>query len=86
GGGAFFPLFAALVPDYFGENNNASNYGLVYSSKLVSGLLGGGLGASVVAAWGYEGAYAVAGCVGLLAAGLSLLLRRPAGKGAAVAG
>ncbi|MEU4198985.1 OFA family MFS transporter [Streptomyces sp. NPDC045456] len=81
GGGAFFPLFAALVPDYFGENNNASNYGLVYSSKLVSGLLGGGIGAAVVAAWGYEGAYAIAGCVGLLAAGLSLLLRRPAGKG-----
>ncbi|MET9297143.1 OFA family MFS transporter [Streptomyces sp. NPDC003077] len=77
GGGAFFPLFAALVPDYFGENHNASNYGLVYSSKLVSGLLGGGLGAAVAAAWGYAGAYATAGCVGLLAAGLSLLLRRP---------
>jgi MFS family permease len=79
GGGAFFPLFAALVPDYFGENNNASNYGLVYSSKLVSGLLGGGLGATVVAAWGYDGAYVTAGCVGLLAAAMSLLLRRPGG-------
>ncbi|WP_240677533.1 OFA family MFS transporter [Actinacidiphila soli] len=79
GGGAFYPLFAALVPDYFGENNNASNYGLVYSSKFVSGIIGGGLGATVVAAWGYNGAYVTAGCVGLLAAGMSLFLRRPGG-------
>jgi MFS family permease len=79
GGGAFYPLFAALVPDYFGENNNASNYGLVYSSKLVSGLLGGGLGATVVAVWGYDGAYVTAGCVGLLSAALTLFLRRPSG-------
>lgn len=49
GGGAFFPMFASLVPDYFGENNNASNYGLVYSAKLVSGLAGSGLGGVVVA-------------------------------------
>ena len=44
GGGAIFPLFAALTADYFGENNNATNYGMVYSSKLVSGLAGAGLG------------------------------------------
>ncbi|MEV0318598.1 OFA family MFS transporter [Streptomyces sp. NPDC050658] len=76
-GGAFYPLFAALVPDYFGENNNASNYGMVYSAKLVSGLFGGGLGAMVVASWGYVGAYVTAGVVSLVAAGLSLLLRQP---------
>uniref|UniRef100_UPI0004C86483 MFS transporter n=1 Tax=Streptomyces sp. NRRL B-24720 TaxID=1476876 RepID=UPI0004C86483 len=40
GGGAIFPLFAAMTADYFGENNNASNYGMVYSSKLISGLVG----------------------------------------------
>ena len=34
GGGAIFPLFAAMTADYFGENNNATNYGLVYSSKV----------------------------------------------------
>ncbi|GAA1360317.1 OFA family MFS transporter [Streptomyces beijiangensis] len=76
-GGAFYPLFAALVPDYFGENNNASNYGMVYSAKLVSGLFGGGLGAMVVDSWGYDGAYAMAGGVSLVAATLSLLLRQP---------
>ncbi|GGV04577.1 OFA family MFS transporter [Streptomyces spectabilis] len=76
-GGAFYPLFAALVPDYFGENNNASNYGMVYSAKLVSGLFGGGIGATVVHSWGYVGAYTTAGAVSLLAAGLSLLLQQP---------
>lgn len=77
GGGAFYPMFAALTPDYFGENYNASNYGLVYSGKLVSGLFGGGLGSMVVDAWGYNGAYALAGGISLLAAAITLLLRQP---------
>ncbi|MEU1294067.1 OFA family MFS transporter [Streptomyces sp. NPDC005840] len=82
GGGAFYPLFAALTPDYFGENYNASNYGLVYSGKLISGLFGGGLGSLVVAAWGYDGAYALAGGVSMAAAAIALLLRQP-GRAAA---
>jgi MFS family permease len=77
GGGAFYPLFAALVPDYFGENYNATNYGLVYSAKLVGGVGGGGLGAMVVTAWGYTGAYILAGCIALLAAGITLFLHQP---------
>ena len=54
GGGAIFPLFAAMTADYFGENNNATNYGLVYSSKLISGLVGAGMGSVVVGVWDYE--------------------------------
>ncbi|MFB9903644.1 OFA family MFS transporter [Allokutzneria oryzae] len=77
GGGAFYPLFASLVPDYFGENNNASNYGLVYSAKLVGGIGGGGLAAAVVSAWGYAGAYTLAGGIALLSAVLTLFLRQP---------
>jgi MFS family permease len=77
GGGAFYPMFAALVPDYFGENHNATNYGLVYSSKLVSGLFGGGLGAVVIGAWGYDGAYTLAGVIGFVSAAMALLLRQP---------
>ncbi|MFI1203414.1 OFA family MFS transporter [Streptomyces sp. NPDC020883] len=77
GGGAFYPLFAALTPDYFGENYNATNYGLVYSGKLVSGLFGGGLGSAVVGAWGYNGAYLLAGGVSLVAAAFTLLLHQP---------
>ena len=77
GGGAIFPLFAAMTADYFGENNNASNYGMVYSSKLVSGLVGSGLGAVVVGAWGYGGAFILAGSIGIVTAGLATLLRQP---------
>jgi MFS family permease len=76
GSGAFYPMFATLVPDYFGENNNASNYGLVYSAKLVSGL-GVGLSAIVITAWGFTGAYILAGCLALLSAVLTLFLRQP---------
>ena len=68
GGGAIFPLFAAMTADYFGENNNATNYGLVYSSKLVSGLVGAGLGAVVVDTWGYGAAFMIAGSVGIACA------------------
>ena len=49
----------------------------MYSGKLVSGLFGGGLGSLVVAAWGYDGAYAPAGGVSMVAAAIALLLRRP---------
>ncbi|OIJ67904.1 MFS transporter [Streptomyces mangrovisoli] len=84
GGGAFYPMFAALTPDYFGENYNATNYGLVYSGKLISGLFGGGLGSMVVAAWGYNGAYALAGGVSMVAAAIALLLRQPGHAAGAV--
>jgi MFS family permease len=77
GGGAFYPMFAALVPDYFGENHNATNYGMVYSAKLVSGLFGGGLGAVVIGAWDYTGAYTLAGIMGLVSAVMALGLRQP---------
>jgi MFS family permease len=77
GGGAFFPMFAALTPDYFGENYNATNYGLVYSSKLVSGLFGLGLASYVVETWGYNGAYSIAGGIAFVSALIALFLRQP---------
>ncbi|UQA91037.1 OFA family MFS transporter [Streptomyces halobius] len=77
GGGAIFPMFAAMTSDYFGENNNASNYGLVYSSKLVSGLFGSGLGALVVSNWGHTGAFTLAGSTSLLAGFVALFLTQP---------
>jgi MFS family permease len=77
GGGAFYPMFASLVPDYFGENNNASNYGLVYSSKLLGSVVGIGVGASVIDNWGYTGAYWLAAASALLSAGIASLLRQP---------
>lgn len=77
GGGAIFPMFAAMTADYFGENNNASNYGLVYSSKLVSGLFGAGIGSVVVANWGHSGAFTLAGSISLFAAFVALFLSQP---------
>jgi MFS family permease len=77
GGGAFYPMFAALTPDYFGENNNASTYGLIYSSKLLGSVVGIGVGASVIDAWGYGGAYWIAAVSALVSAGIALFLRQP---------
>ncbi|MGH3344788.1 MAG: OFA family MFS transporter [Carbonactinosporaceae bacterium] len=77
GGGAFHPLFAGLVPDYFGEANNGVNFGVVYSAKLVSGLAGIGLAASVITATGYRGAYLVAGSLAIVGAALTRLLHQP---------
>ncbi|OBC04584.1 MFS transporter [Mycobacterium sp. 852013-50091_SCH5140682] len=80
GGGAFYPMFAALTPDYFGENNNASNYGLVYSSKLLGSVVGIGVGASVIDSWGYTGAYWLAAASALVSAGIALFFRQPGRK------
>jgi MFS family permease len=77
GGGAFYPMFASLTPDYFGENNNASNYGLVYSSKLLGSVVGIGVGASVIDSWGYAGAYWIAAASALVSAGIAVFLRQP---------
>jgi MFS family permease len=77
GGGAFFPMFAALVPDYFGENHNAQNYGIVYSAKLASSLVGIGLGSIVIDSLGYTGAYWIGAGVALISAGFVLMLRQP---------
>jgi MFS family permease len=77
GGGAFYPMFASLTPDYFGENNNASNYGLIYSSKLLCSVVGIGVGASVIDKWDYTGAYWIAAVSALVSAGIALFLRQP---------
>lgn len=84
GGGAFYPMFASLTPDYFGENNNASNYGLIYSSKLLGSIVGIGLGASIIDSWGYTGAYWLAAASALVSAIIALMFRQP-GRGAKVA-
>ena len=70
-------MFASLTPDYFGENNNASNYGLIYSSKLLGSIVGIGVGASVIDAWGYTGAYWLAAVSALVSAGIAVLFRQP---------
>ena len=85
GGGAFYPMFASLTPDYFGENNNASNYGLIYSSKLLGSIVGIGVGASVIDSWGYTGAYWLAAASALVSAAIAAFLRQPGRRRAATA-
>lgn len=82
GGGAFYPLYAAMVPDYFGENNNAQNYGLVYTAKLVGGVGGVGIAGELVQKFGYTGTYTLAGVIAFVSAALVMLLRQPGRRGA----
>jgi MFS family permease len=76
-GGAFYPLLASLVADYFGERNAVRNYGLVYSAKLFGGLIGIGLPAFVVSSPALMTVFVVAGLMGLCAAVTTRLLHRP---------
>jgi OFA family oxalate/formate antiporter-like MFS transporter len=46
--GANFPMTAAIVADYYGENNNAVNYGSIYAWKALGGSFAGGLAALVM--------------------------------------
>jgi MFS family permease len=45
--GANFPMTAAMVADYYGETNNAINYGSIYAWKALGGSFAGG-GAALV--------------------------------------
>jgi MFS transporter, OFA family, oxalate/formate antiporter len=46
--GANFPMTAALVSDYYGENNNAINYGSIYAFKALGGSFAGGVAALIM--------------------------------------
>jgi MFS family permease len=76
-GGAFYPLLASLVADYFGERNAVRNFGLVYSAKLFGGLIGIGLPAFLVSSRALMGVFVAAGLIGLCAAVTTRLLHRP---------
>ena len=46
--GANFPMTAAMVADYYGETNNAVNYGSIYAWKALGGSFAGGVAALVM--------------------------------------
>ena len=46
--GANFPMTAAIVADYYGETNNAINYGSIYAWKALGGSFAGGLAALIM--------------------------------------
>jgi MFS family permease len=76
-GGAFYPLLASLIADYFGERNAVRNFGLVYSAKLFGGVIGVGLPALLVSSHGLMIPFVAAGLLSLCAAVMTRLLHRP---------
>ncbi|MQA96927.1 MAG: MFS transporter [Streptosporangiales bacterium] len=77
GGGAFYPLFAQLAREYFGERGTDTNHALVYSGKAVAGPLGIVFAAVAVPQWGTTAAFAPAGLLVLAAAVAVRSLRQP---------
>jgi OFA family oxalate/formate antiporter-like MFS transporter len=55
--GANFPMTAALVADYWGETNNAVNYGSIYAFKALGGSFAGGVAALVMTGTLYGSAH-----------------------------
>jgi MFS transporter, OFA family, oxalate/formate antiporter len=55
--GANFPMTAALTADYYGESNNAINYGTIYQWKALGGSFAGGLAALVMTGTLYGSAH-----------------------------
>jgi MFS transporter, OFA family, oxalate/formate antiporter len=55
--GANFPMTAALVADYYGETNNAINYGSIYAFKALGGSFAGGVAALIMTGTLYGSAH-----------------------------
>lgn len=77
GGGAFYPLFACLAREYFGEHSAIEVHGIVYGAKAGSGLLGVGLAGLALLAWGPAATFMVAALVSGASMTAVAALRRP---------
>jgi predicted MFS family arabinose efflux permease len=77
GGGGFYPLFASLARDYYGDRRAPEVHAMVYSAKAFAGVLGLALAAMAVGAWGYPMTFLVAGVVSLGSATAIAWLHRP---------
>ena len=79
GGGAFYPLFASLVREFFGDQSAGARqtHAAVYSAKAFGGVLGVGLAALVVPSWGYPAVFMLACVLAVASGALCLKLRQP---------
>ncbi len=76
--GANFSLFPSATGDFYGTRNLGVNYGLVFTSYGVGGLIGPIMAGYVFDVTGsYEMAFLVAGILAIIAAVISLALRPP---------
>lgn len=79
GGGAFYPLFASLVREFFGDQSAGARrtHAAVYSAKAFGGVLGVGVAASAVPAWGYTPVLLLACGLAAASSVLCIKLRQP---------
>lgn len=82
--GANFPMTAATVADYYGENNNAVNYGSIYAFKALGGSFAGGLASFIMTGtlWGpahfnWTAGFIFGSAVALVAAFIVYFLCKP---------
>ncbi len=76
--GGNFSLFPSVTADFFGTKNMGMNYGLVFTSYGVAGIIGPVLAGSVFDMTGsYLWAFIPAGIACLVAAGMTLLVKKP---------
>jgi MFS family permease len=79
GGGAFYPLFASLVREFFGDQSAGARatHAAVYSAKAFGGVLGVGAAAAVVPSWGFAPVLLLACALAGASSVLCMRLRQP---------
>lgn len=79
GGGAFYPLFASLVREFFGDQSAGARrtHTAVYSAKAFGGVLGVGVAAAVLPSWGYVPVLLLACALAVASSVLCMKLRQP---------
>jgi MFS family permease len=79
GGGAFYPLFASLVREFFGDQSAGARqtHAAVYSAKAFGGVLGVGVAAVVVPAWGFAAVFLLGFVLAVASGTLCWRLRQP---------
>ena len=72
-----YVYFPAVVADYYGAGNSSGNYAALYTAKIGGGVFAGGVAGYLVAAFGWEQTFVIAGCLAIIAAIGVPLLRAP---------
>lgn len=76
--GGNFAIFPSSTSDFFGNKNIGINYGLVFTSYGVAGVLGAIIPASLAKAGGsFVWVFAIIGVASLVATGLSFIIKTP---------
>jgi len=71
--GPLYALFPAVCGHYYGEDYAASNYGVLYTAKLVGGLYGGYLSALIIMRYGFGTSFII-GAIMQIVAGLIIII------------